>query len=93
MKKLFLLLLISLSTFAQKSIPFGNNPQAGHYATIRGFQMYYEIYGKGEPLLFIHGNNGSIQDLKIKFPLLANATVLLSQIIALRENRLIRKIP
>jgi pimeloyl-ACP methyl ester carboxylesterase len=68
MKKLFLLLLISLSTFAQKTIPFGNNPQAGHYATIRGFQMYYEIYGKGEPLLFIHGNNGSIQDFKNQIP-------------------------
>jgi pimeloyl-ACP methyl ester carboxylesterase len=68
MKKLFLLLLISLSTFAQKTIPFGNNPQAGHYATIRGFQMYYETYGKGEPLLFIHGNNGSIQDFKYQIP-------------------------
>lgn len=62
MKKLFFCLLISLSTFGQKQIPYGSNPKAGHYASIRGIQIYYEIYGKGELLLFIHGNNGSIQD-------------------------------
>jgi len=64
MKKLFFLLLVSLATFGQKQIPYGNNPQAGKFAAIRGFQMYYETYGKGEPLLIIHGNNGSIQDFK-----------------------------
>lgn len=64
MKKLFFLLLVSLAAFSQKQIPYGNNPQAGKFAAIRGFQMYYETYGKGEPLLFIHGNNGSIQDFK-----------------------------
>jgi pimeloyl-ACP methyl ester carboxylesterase len=64
MKKLFFLLLVSLATFGQKQIPYGNNPQAGKFASIRGFQMYYETYGKGEPLLIIHGNNGSIQDFK-----------------------------
>jgi pimeloyl-ACP methyl ester carboxylesterase len=68
MKKLFIFLLVSLSTFGQKQIPYGNNPQAGKFASIRGFQMYYETYGKGEPLLFIHGNNGSIQDFKYQIP-------------------------
>jgi pimeloyl-ACP methyl ester carboxylesterase len=68
MKKLFIFLLVSLATFGQKQIPYGNNPQAGKFASIRGFQMYYEIYGKGEPLLFIHGNNGSIQDFKYQIP-------------------------
>jgi pimeloyl-ACP methyl ester carboxylesterase len=68
MKKLFIFLLVSLATFGQKQIPYGNNPQAGKFASIRGFQMYYEIYGKGEPLLFIHGNNGSIQDFKNQIP-------------------------
>jgi len=68
MKKLFILLLVSLATFGQKQIPYGNNPQAGQFASIRGFQMYYETYGKGEPLLFIHGNNGSIQDFKYQIP-------------------------
>lgn len=40
----------------------GHNPQAGQYVSLRGFNMYYEVYGKGEPLLFIHGNGGSITD-------------------------------
>ena len=73
MKKLFYFLLISLSTFAQKTIPYGTNPQAGHYARIRGFQMYYESYGKGEPLLFIHGNNGSIKDFKNQIPIFSKS--------------------
>lgn len=68
MKTVFFLLIVSLATFGQKQIPYGNNPQAGKYADIRGFQMYYEIYGKGEPLLLIHGNNGSIQDFKNQIP-------------------------
>lgn len=68
MKKLFFCLLISLATFGQKQIPYGSNLKAGHYAAIRGIQIYYEIYGKGEPLLFIHGNNGSIQDFKNQIP-------------------------
>jgi pimeloyl-ACP methyl ester carboxylesterase len=68
MKKLFFLLLVSLATFGQKQIPYGNNPQAGKYAAIRGFQMYYEIYGKGEPLLLIHGNSGSIVDFANQIP-------------------------
>ena len=64
MKKLFFLLLVSFAAFSQKQIPYGNNPQVGKFVAIRGFKMYYETYGKGEPLLFIHGNNGSIQDFK-----------------------------
>ena len=68
MKYLFLLLVISICTFGQKQIPYGNNPKTGHYASIRGIKLYYETYGKGEPLLFIHGNNGSIQDFKNQIP-------------------------
>lgn len=29
-----------------------------------GVKLYYEVYGAGEPLLVIHGNGGSIADLK-----------------------------
>ena len=68
MKTVFFLLIVSLTTFGQKQIPYGNNPQAGKYAAIRGFQMYYEIYGKGEPLLLIHGNSGSIADFANQIP-------------------------
>ena len=45
-----------------KNSIYGNNPEAGHYANIQDIKMYYEIYGKGEPLLLIHGNGGSINN-------------------------------
>jgi len=44
----------------QKSPAYGDNPSAGKYYNIRGFKMYCEIYGQGEPVLMIHGNGGSI---------------------------------
>jgi len=31
----------------------------GKYIAVNGVNLYYEIYGKGEPLLMIHGNGGS----------------------------------
>ena len=53
----------------QKSvIPFGNNKAVGKFANIRGFKMYYEIYGNGEPLLMIHGNGGSINSFVNQIP-------------------------
>ncbi|MFM6947706.1 MAG: alpha/beta fold hydrolase [Aquirufa sp.] len=71
MKILFLQILMVTSLFAQQKtspIPYGNNPKVGKYVSIRGFNMYYEIYGKGEPLLIIHGNGGSIENFKFQIP-------------------------
>jgi pimeloyl-ACP methyl ester carboxylesterase len=64
--------ILTLSTQAQ-SDPFagsiyGKNAQAGHYIKTRGFKMYYETYGSGEPVLFIHGNDGSIEDFTCQIP-------------------------
>jgi len=61
---LFLLGFLSES-FAQFqdlkfSIPYGNNPSAGKFAQLNGMNMYFEEYGKGQPLLLIHGNGGNI---------------------------------
>ena len=63
-------LLIFNYCFAQsKSITlFGNNPNAGNTLNIRGFNMYYETYGSGKPLLIIHGNGGSIKDFENQIP-------------------------
>jgi pimeloyl-ACP methyl ester carboxylesterase len=61
------LLAFSTSVFAQAE-NYGNNPKAGKYFDGRGFKMYYEIYGQGEPLLIIHGNGGSIQDFTNQIP-------------------------
>lgn len=38
----------------------GDNPSAGGYAAIHGTSLYFEVYGKGEPLLLLHGNGGSM---------------------------------
>lgn len=53
-------------------IPYGNNTSAGKYYTIRGINLYTETYGKGEPLLFIHGNGGSINNFIFQIPFFAN---------------------
>lgn len=47
---------------------YGRNEQAGHYLDTRGFRMYYETYGEGEPLLIIHGNGGSINNFLYQIP-------------------------
>jgi pimeloyl-ACP methyl ester carboxylesterase len=47
---------------------YGKNEKAGHYLTMRGFTMYYEKYGKGSPVLFIHGNSGSINNFLYQIP-------------------------
>src|SRR5436190_23902147 len=51
-----------------KEIP--NRPK-GEYATVNGIKMYYEIFGKGEPLLMIHGGSASIESWFEQLPELA----------------------
>lgn len=43
--------------------PYGKNTAVGKFAEINGAKIYYEEYGKGEPLLLIHGNGGSIESM------------------------------
>jgi pimeloyl-ACP methyl ester carboxylesterase len=62
----FLASCVCFSTLGQ--IPYGDNKTAGHFLTTRGFKMYYETYGKGEPLLFIHGNGGSLGNFSNQIP-------------------------
>jgi pimeloyl-ACP methyl ester carboxylesterase len=59
------------SSSQTESIPYGNNPAAGKYYSIRGIKMYCEIYGEGEPLLIIHGNGGSIANFSFNIPYFA----------------------
>jgi pimeloyl-ACP methyl ester carboxylesterase len=71
-----LLMLTEVSMAQQGKSPFdttmyGRNPAVGKYADIRGFKIYYEIYGKGEPLLIIHGNGGSINNFLYQIPYFA----------------------
>lgn len=55
------------SQLLEKSI-YGNNPKAGTYYDVNGIRMYCETYGKGQPLLLIHGNGGSIADFSKQIP-------------------------
>ncbi len=52
----------------EKKIRYGDNAAAGKYYDIRGFKMYCDVYGEGEPLLIIHGNGGSISNFKENIP-------------------------
>lgn len=68
------ILLLSVPVLAQSSQKkhskggYGNDPAAGHYAKLRGMNMYYEVYGSGYPLLMIHGNGGSIKSFENQIP-------------------------
>src|SRR6478672_4614022 len=52
---------IHLHHFMQKTpssaneIPYGANPKAGHYANAGDAKIYYEVYGKGKPIVVLHG--------------------------------------
>lgn len=46
---------------SQQSIKYGDNKEAGNYKKINGINLYYEIYGTGKPLIFLHGSGGSIR--------------------------------
>jgi len=69
MKKFALMLLVGLClggvVIAQPSARtrYGSNRAAGHTFVHDGVRLYYEVYGRGEPLLLVHGNGGSIADV------------------------------
>lgn len=48
------------------AIRYGDNKEAGNFKRINGINLYYEIYGTGKPLIFLHGNGGSIRNQGIK---------------------------
>jgi pimeloyl-ACP methyl ester carboxylesterase len=46
------------------AIAYGNNPAAGRTFVFNGNRFYFETYGRGPPLLLIHGNGQSISEFK-----------------------------
>lgn len=65
MKKILLILCLPISfvnLFAQDStkVDYGNNSEVGQYYEVNNIKLYYEIYGKGDPLVLLHGSMGSI---------------------------------
>jgi len=71
-------LLISLTAtvlqlYAQNPNPcntrdFGKNEHTGRYYNLRGISLYVEHYGKGQPLVLLHGNGGSIGSFSCQIP-------------------------
>lgn len=47
---------------------YGNNDDSGHYASVNNIKIYYEVYGKGEPLLLLHGNSESLGSFDKQIP-------------------------
>ena len=64
------------------AIPYGNNPQAGHYVQSKDAKIYYEVYGKGQPVVLLHGGlfgstiemAGFIDSLSVNFQVIAIST-------------------
>lgn len=51
------------------SIPaYGIDRTKGSYFSTNGVSLYYEVYGKGEPLLLLHGNGQSISAFNKQIP-------------------------
>lgn len=63
-------------------IPYGNNPKAGHYVQANDAKIYYEVYGKGQPVVLLHGGlfgstiefSDIINKLKPNFQVIAIST-------------------
>src|ERR1700733_2363343 len=54
-----------------KKTLYGHDSLHGKYYNLRGFKMYCETYGQGQPLLIIHGNGGSINNFIYQVPYFA----------------------
>jgi len=58
---LLFLLFLNTETLSQSQTPYGSNN--GKYEKVNGVKLYYEVYGKGTPLMVIHGGLSSIGDM------------------------------
>lgn len=76
--------MLSCMGFSQERqhVPYGNYPEAGHYVQAGDARLYYEVYGKGEPIVLLHGGimgyidemAGFIEKLKPDYQVIAMAT-------------------
>ncbi|MFA6540254.1 MAG: alpha/beta hydrolase [Bacteroidota bacterium] len=67
---IILLCVIHLAV-SQTRVDYGSNSRSGHYVTVNDIRLYYEMYGKGKPVLLMHGNGGSIASFSKFIPYLS----------------------
>jgi pimeloyl-ACP methyl ester carboxylesterase len=63
-----IVLATSIYAYAQAEATVA--PETG-YASVNGLEMYYEIYGAGEPIILLHGGLGGIVEFSQIIPFLA----------------------
>lgn len=56
----------------------GKTNGAGHYADVNGIKLYYEVHGKGRPLVLLHGGLGAIEMFGPNLPALAKGRQLIA---------------
>ncbi|ROI00726.1 alpha/beta fold hydrolase [Chryseobacterium daecheongense] len=47
---------------------YGKNDSAGKVLELKDAELYYEVYGEGQPLVLLHGNGGSIKEFYKQIP-------------------------
>src|SRR5205823_5661098 len=64
------LILLCSSAYAQNNSATVQPVKTG-YADVNGLHMYYEVYGRGEPLILLHGGFGSTDMFSSVMPTLS----------------------
>src|SRR5687767_15831443 len=65
------LMVVAAATLAGAAAPAKSTATRSGYVEANGVNYYYELHGKGEPLLLLHGGLGSIDMFGPLLPLLA----------------------
>lgn len=69
MNKIITLFVFSfLLACSSQTAEYGKNERVGKILHLKDADIYYEVYGKGEPLFLLHGNGGSIDAFTKEIP-------------------------
>lgn len=77
------ILFLGADSFAQETDGMANESVKSGYADVNGLNMYYEIYGEGEPLVLLHG---SFMTIDLNFGKMIPALARDRQVIAIEQQ-------